>query len=845
MADSTSRKIIEYVADMKDVFRKLKTLDSANKKAANSLGTGFSKNLKTIGEGYGKIAKTDTSKLSGNITQLGNTTSKWSQTVKGADGQLLKLTETTKINDKGVVKTTQSYQNLSKNTVSVAQNLSRLAKRAALTIPLWLVLRGAITGVISTFKNGIRDIAAFDRVLQKARRNLQGTPQEIEANFKNLRDEVTKLSLESGKSVEEIANAFQRFATVGFDFETSMTGAAESTKLAVTLFGSTEKNANALARAFRILSKNIDDGRTKSEQLQGVTALLADLWKDQAFTIDEMAGALERFAPVARIANFTMEQTIQSLAAIQTAGIRGTRAGRLLSTAVLQMDKNFDKFQSTLGLNVNPQMTTTFERLQLVVKEIGKLQKVDPLAATQALQELFGGVRGLQVPAALSADFENLVNVLSRTGDIDAFQKSFEEITKTTGILTGRIQNVNKEIGKAFITGLFGGDDFNDTLQIILESLQKIQFQAIGAGTTLNALFAPFRGESSFEVLVEGATTAQAQIVRRFNQIAIESRKAIENGLSETDFNKLSKSIGILKKDILEFGTDFATENIGNLKSLEKINGLLQENLNITKEQTKQEAKLGEEKKKQLSDVQLNVINNAVISSQLEQLKNQGALTSEIIDRTNRLEDIFKINRDLETSLDRQLEKERALREEKRLQAELGNESLKLFRIAQEQGTATAKKISEVLAGDVDFSTFILRGGEVAEIFKKEFAGLFEQQQALQFFRGESVTGQKGLQGGAGITLPTEDLAIRGLPSTAEASRSRSRLMSGVQAAQNVQNINQVSASTNITANIDISKLDEVSNKVIDEIAKQLPRAGSEINLALKNALVGKQTRTI
>ena len=68
MPESTSRKIIEYIADMSDITGKLKRLDTANKRVAKRLGVDFSKNLKTIGDGYGQIAKTDTRQLTGNIT---------------------------------------------------------------------------------------------------------------------------------------------------------------------------------------------------------------------------------------------------------------------------------------------------------------------------------------------------------------------------------------------------------------------------------------------------------------------------------------------------------------------------------------------------------------------------------------------------------------------------------------------------------------------------------------------------------------------------------------------------------------------------------------------------------
>jgi len=833
MADSTSRKIIEYVADMRDVFRKLQQLNLANRKVAKTLSTDFTKNLKTVGNSYSKIAKTDTRQLSTGIDDLKNTTASWSQTVKGADGQLAKFTETTKVNAKGVARTTRSFQDLDTNTVSLGQNFARLAKRAALTIPLWLALRGAVTGVISTFKNGIRDIAEFDRRLQKARRNLQGTPQEIESNFKKLRDEVTQLSLRSGKSVEEITDAFQKFATVGLDFETSMTGATEATKLAVTLFGDTTENANSLARAFRVLSDNIDDGRSKSEQLQEVTALLAELWKDQAFEIDELAGALERFAPVASIANFTMTDTIKILAALQTAGIRGTRAGRLLSTATLQLNKNFDKLQTTLGLKINPQLTNTFERLQIVVKEIAKLQKIDELKATQALQELFGGVRGAQIPAALATEWENFVKVLSQTGDIQQFNKDFVDLTNETGILTQRIQNLNKEIGKAFVTGIVGGEDFEDALIKIADTLTDVQTRAEKTGIALRNVITkgPLAGGISAinELIGQEIDKATEDTTDKITNLSQRIVKGLKGELKKAKLSELIAELTEIQIKDIKIGLDKAT---------------IQRDIAIFRQQLAELSQVSDDttlqQKRQLGLTQIEKINKAIINDNIEQLKAQGALTSQIIERRNRLEDLFGINRDLETSLDRQLEKERALREEKRLQAELGNESLKLFRIAREQGVDIAQQISDVLSGEVDFSTFIRRGTEAAEIFKKEFANLFEQQQAKAFFRGETVPGIKGLRGGTRVAIQEEAIRTPALTGRIQARLAQRRAIS-----QQIQSINQVTAPVNITANIDISKLDEVSNKVINQVSQQLPKAGSQINDALKRALVGKQTPTL
>ena len=280
MADTTSTKVIQYVADVNDVLRKLSVINSANKRVAGALSTDFNQSFTKVGDGLGKVSakfkldpvtkqfdktgesvqtfnsiikesdgtlkkvsqtyqttakgskllstsitdlsasqaksaglinpligkssqlRTNFAKLSdvnqkfskeltgvgkasfivqSGLTSASGNTQKFSTIVATAKGQILKLNETVTKTPDGLQKVSRSVNdltsqynkqrkplsNLTKNTVSLTENISRLAKRAALTIPLWLVLRGAVTGVISTFKNGLKDISDFDKSLQK------------------------------------------------------------------------------------------------------------------------------------------------------------------------------------------------------------------------------------------------------------------------------------------------------------------------------------------------------------------------------------------------------------------------------------------------------------------------------------------------------------------------------------------------------------------------------------------------------------------------------------------------------------------------------------------------------
>lgn len=237
----------------------------------------------------------------------------------------------------------------------------------------------------------------------------------------------------------------------------------------------------------------------------------------------------------------------------------------------------------------------------------------------------------------------------------------------------------------------------------------------------------------------------------------------------------------------------------------------------------------------------LKEINQKIIDSYISQKKEEGTLDSLTIKRRTELEKIFGINQDRLTLIDRELEKERALTKEKKLQSTLGSDSIKLFKIAQEHGTATARKLSDVLSGKRDFGGFVGAGGKDLDIFKEQFGDKFEQKQAQQFYKGESVSGVKGLYGGQ--TIGIEEQGIRGLTSSRsqlEAKRLADKALRGSESRQTT--VNQTN-NVPITMKIDVvnTEKENLGEKIIDVVSKEIKKYGSKINNAFNKAQSGNQ----
>jgi len=842
VAGNISQRVIAYIADIKDVVRKTKEIERLNKSIAQNLGKQYANVSQKIGRSYSDSA-ISISQAQGQSEKFAGSMVRTTSTVKTADGQLKTLTETTRLMSDNTKKTTVALTSMDKNTVSLGQNIARLAKRAALTIPIWLALRGAVMGTFRTISDGIKTIAAQDRAFQKARRNLSATAksnEELATNMQMLKDETLKLSLQTGKSIEELTNAFQKFATVGFDAQTSLVGMQTATKLATVEFGDAVETANAFARTMRILIDTSEGAKSQSDQIAEAMALTDQLWQTNAFEINEFTQNLLKFAGTAKAANLSTRETITLLATLSTGGL-GSRAGRLLRTTILKALQNLDEVAQSLNLHIDPAVDSTFDvvlKLVSALRELSKTQNV-PKELVNVLGDLFT-VRTTEVLASLRALETTLKANAEVAPDIKKLDGTFNDVTDTTGILTEKITNLNREIGKAFVLGLTGADDFNTALQEIVKTLIIVRENAQKAG---NAVSTFVTGIGTFGIGVpflqlSRATKSAADSLAKLN---IQINKGLAGNL---DIDALEKLINTLSHPLKFEGFKDVIVPEPTLKALKEILANQKEITESTANQADNEKKITKEKQKQQQVItSLKTINEAILEHRLDQLKQLGYQESAILKAEGLLRNQLGLIDTYEDKLNRQLEIERAINEEKRLQNKLSSDSVKLFEISKTEGVAVAKKIGDVLAGEIDFSTFIRRGGKAVEVFKKDFADVYKQQQALAFFRGERVPGLKGLRGGSRIAIEEEGIRRRVSDFDVKAELQRQKLIREAITPVSTRNVNNTFNQNNqITQNITVQNVSNKEDMVKANLeALQDPR----YKQALAKILIDKQTPTL
>lgn len=711
----------------------------------------FAGNLKEVGDAS-RIVKQNISQFSDGAVRMGTI-------IQGTNGKFYQLTETIKRTPEGIQKVdrsvkevSQSFAEGSKNTVSLGQNIARLASRAALTIPLWLALRGAVMGFIRGVSDGYKNLIEFDKALQKLKKNLQGTPEEIARNFEVAKKEITDFSIKTGKSTEDITKAIQRFATVGFDYATAMKAGIDATKLSIVLFGEAEDTANAFARGMRVLVTDVNNTKRSQQEIAGAFALTSELYETNAFELNELSGGLEKFAGTAKSLNFTTQETLTLLAALSTRGLNAQRAGTLLRTSTQKLEENLHKVSNVLGVEINPNMDRTYDVFVKVINAIAKLNKstISP-EVSEAIAELFGGVRSGEPVRDLIADIENVNIALNKFSkakpDVAKFNAEFEEMNRETFQLQARLSNLGKEAWKAFIEGILGGKELNKTLRVLVNTLDDVQKSAKLLGKTLNVIGKLARlgiAPGSFIPNI-GKDIAEVKTLKK------EIKSALKGDKTAEEYQVLVTAVAEInkrkKKDIIP------KEQVELLKTL--MEQKLAEEMEADGITVDPQVKVKFEKKR----VDLAEL---LLKYELDKQKALGVSNSELIKAEMHARKLLNIEGEMLDKKERQLQLEKAIAEEKRLQGKLGSDSIKLFRIAQEHGSDIARKIGDVLAGTVDFDTFIRMGGKAAKVFEKEFADLFEQKQAEKFFKGFKVTAGKGrkeqdLTGGASIKIQ-EDL---------------------------------------------------------------------------------------
>lgn len=562
--------------DISGAKKYIETLNRA-RTTAKMFGTDVSKSAKIVGQKQTKMMQKGGMEATKYTTTLidGNRKIQASYKHTGKSTQYLST---------GV----KQISNTTKKAIPLMQHFQKALARVAIVVPVWMLFRSAMMAVMQTLKEGFRYWMEFDKAINKSRQVIHKFTGDLDMAVDILTSRIKELSIETGLSMAKLSGTFYRFGTVGLDFETSVKGMEVATKLANVMFGDSEKTAIVLSQAYRLLGDTIDQNIPKHQRMGVVGAQIAKLWKTNAFELNEFTGALQQFLPVANVFNFSITESIGLLATLQTAGLKNTKAGRLLRTSISKLVENLDQVAGELGVHVNPALDSTFDVLMRVLGAVKKLESAGgelPIEAIEAMG-IFGGVRSKQAGMALVAMYdllqENLEAINTGQGKYNRLLKDLEEqnarILKQVFKQEERFKNLKVLMGKAFVEGITGAENFANAMANVNIGMEKGISRASNLGNALALIFKlAMNNSEGFEDILKRIDVTVARSINNAVKSSERLRKGLSNALTGEELDALLKDMQEFKKEFKDtsFGKDFfdrmglSRESV--IKSLEKI----------------------------------------------------------------------------------------------------------------------------------------------------------------------------------------------------------------------------------------------------------------------------------
>jgi TP901 family phage tail tape measure protein len=715
--------IIKYLSDISGAVKGAKELETINSNMAKKVQDQYGQVVRVLGQMPTQIKeipiRVDGKEAIKTIQTVG-------EVVQTSNGNFLQLSKTTtrvgndlKITGTSVkdvtsqfVKTNLEAEKGNKVFTNFADNVKQLAGRALLTIPIWIALRGAIMGSFQAIGDGVKNLIAFDLALQKIRNNLSGTPQEVDAAFKKIRASITEASKATGISTEELAGAVKQFATLGFSANESLQGALGASKLSIALFGDASDTAEAFAKALNIMIDRSNGAKSAADQMNEAFALTSQLEQTNNFEIKSVTEALNKFAGTAAGVGLTMNQTLQILAALGTAGRTGSEGATLLSTSFNTLLKNLPQLSKSLGIVVG-EGESTFIIFRKILDKITELNNTPGgrNAAIEGISDIFGGARGIKIVQSLVAVKSILDANIAILPDFDALNAKVKRTLESESGQAKLLGNDLKEAGKSFIIAITGTEDFTSALQK-LRAIVSLTSNAInGLASSINTIFSnpttvgqittnfikeiknlDKQANASFlkildglkgnlaipdlKVLIEKVTLHQKSgdepTIRLLAALRQQLKKQMEAGsivvepkidikpiISFSDQQKIAKQILEFKLNELKLNDASNVQLLVAKKLYTEQLGIVEDNIEKTQNKLALEQAINEETKR-FTDLQ----KTGLISNQLEFLKLQGATNVQVIEQRIELEKTANIHQTAIDLLNNQLELNKAITEE-------------------------------------------------------------------------------------------------------------------------------------------------------------------------------------
>lgn len=300
------------------------------------------------------------------------------------------------------------------------------------------LVAAGVTASVKAIKDALMDCTQESTEFKTAMAKVGTIADETQEPLGDMRNEILALSGETGKSVEELAEAAYQAISASVATESAVNFASKANKLAVGGFSDTTTAVDILTTAINAYGMSADD----AAKISDVLITTQNLGKT---SVAQLGASMGMVIPLAAAYNMDLEDLSASYALLTANGTQTAQATTYVKAALNELGST----SSVVGSTLKNKTGKTFAELMAEGNSLGDVLQVladsvdgDTTAFNNMWSSSEAGVGMLSILNSGTSKYNSLVQAME--GSTGAAAAAFEKMSETGEFAQQRFQNATK-----------------------------------------------------------------------------------------------------------------------------------------------------------------------------------------------------------------------------------------------------------------------------------------------------------------------------------------------------------------------------------------------------------------
>lgn len=300
------------------------------------------------------------------------------------------------------------------------------------------LVAAGVTASVKAIKDALMDCTQESTKFKTAMAKVGTIADETQEPLGDMRNEILALSGETGKSVEELAEAAYQAISASVATESAVNFTSKANKLAVGGFSDTTTAVDILTTAINAYGMSADD----AAKISDVLITTQNLGKT---SVAQLGASMGMVIPLAAAYNMDLEDLSASYALLTANGTQTAQATTYVKAALNELGST----SSVVGSTLKKKTGKTFAELMAEGNSLGDVLQVladsvdgDTTAFNNMWSSSEAGVGMLSILNSGTSKYNSLVQAME--GSTGAAAAAFEKMSETGEFAQQRFQNATK-----------------------------------------------------------------------------------------------------------------------------------------------------------------------------------------------------------------------------------------------------------------------------------------------------------------------------------------------------------------------------------------------------------------